>query len=329
MLSGALWGRAGPSARTGVVVTAGVRVVTRPEEFVEQLAPGDILLFDKLASLNRLVQWADNRPVGHCGVWNDGVVYEATIKGRPGGATESGVFPTPLDDLLALPVRDTREAGVPLVRNITAMRHRRIDDDHRARIGAYLRDQSQSARFGIKEMVLLTPFAVERSYARETPDQVTGFITAAIRAVRRVVGYATGLGEGPERLFCSELVYRSYDHAGLPIEILDPLYDRYQQLRRRSAAVPLAGARSPGSPLEATAGAPTEASDSLLAEYGDFFEREVLAGPTEAGGLDATTLGWPGRRGRPPEFADMITPGDFWSSPDLLPVAALHRPPRS
>lgn len=305
------------------MTATGVRVVTRPEEFVEQLAPGDILLFDKLASLNRLVQWADNRPVGHCGVWNDGVVYEATIKERPGSATDSGVFPTPLDDLLALPVQDTREAGVPLVRNVTAMRHRRIDDDHRARIGAYVQDKSQSARFGVKEMVLLTPFAVERSYG-DIPDEVTGFIAAAIRAVRRVAGYAAGQGGGPERLFCSELVYRSYDHAGLPIEILDPLYDRYQQLRRRSAAVPLEGAHPPGSPLEATAGAPTEASDILLVDYGDFFEREVLADPTAA-----ATLRWPGRRGRPPEFADMITPGDFWSSPDLQPVAALHRPPRS
>jgi hypothetical protein len=309
------------------VTATGVRVVTRPEEFVEQLAPGDILLFDKLASLNRLVQWADNRPVGHCGVWNDGAVYEATIKGRPGGETNSGVFATPMDELLALTVQDARESGVPLVRNVTAMRHRGIDDDHRARIVAYVRDQSRSARFGVKEMVLLTPFAVERSYG-DTPEQVTGFVAAAIRAVRRVAGQALGPGGGPERLFCSQLVYRSYDYAGLPIEILDPLYERYQQLRQRSAVVPLAGAWPPGSLVEATANAPTETSDILLADYGDFFEREVLSDPAEDAGPDVT-LGWPGRRGRPPEFADMITPGDFWSSPHLEPVAVLHRPPRS
>ena len=129
-------------------------------------------------------------------------------------------------------------------------------------------------------------------------------------------------------MFCSELVYRSYDHAGLPIEIIDPLYDRYQHLRQRSAVVPIGGAWPPAAPVEATAGARTETSDALLADYGDFFEREVLSDPTEDAGPDGMR-GWPGRRGRPPEFADMITPGDFWSSPDLEPVAVLHRPPRS
>jgi hypothetical protein len=318
----------GPSAGTGGVVTAtGVRVVTRAEEFVEQLARGDILLFDKLASLNRLVQWGDNRPVGHCGVWDDGAVYEATIKGRPGGETNSGVFATPLEELLSLTVQDGREVDVPLVRTVTAMRHWGIDDDHRARIVAYLREQSRSARFAVKEMVLLTPFAVERSYG-DTPDHLTGFVAAAIRAARRVAGHSLGQRGGPEKMFCSELVYRAYDHAGLPIEIIDPLYDRYQHLRQRSAVVPIGGAWPPAAPVEATAGARTETSDALLADYGDFCEREVFRHPGDAADTDVP-LGWPARRGRPPEFADMITPADFWSSPDLQPLAVLHRPPRS
>ena len=62
---------------------------------------------------------------------------------------------------------------------------------------------------------------------------------------------------------------------------------------------PSAGPWPPGSPVEATAGAPTEASDILLADYGDFFEREVLADPTEDAGPDARSDGRVGAAGLP------------------------------
>jgi hypothetical protein len=299
-------------------------MVTRLQEFVELLLPADILLFDKLASLNRLVQWGDNRPVGHCGVWNDGAVYEATLKTLR-GRDVGGVFATPFEELLGLKVRDSRAVDLGLVRTVTAVRHQKINEGHREQIMDYLRDRVWDAEFGVKEMVLLTPFAIERSFA-DSPDRLTDLLVGAIRTLSRLAGYS--LSGGPQRLFCSELVYRAYDHAALPITIVDPLFERYQEIRRRSVAR-LRGAQpreiSRGVPRAGREAEPVSA-DVLLNDYGDFFESQVLAEPDYS-----PTRGAPqGRRGRgprPPEFADMITPGDFWSSPDLDPVVVLHRPP--
>jgi hypothetical protein len=332
---------------------ARTRVVTSEQDFVNQLRDADILVFDKLASLNRLVQWGDNRPVGHCGVWHGGGsavrvdqadsaakrrgVFEATIKPAESGGKASGVFLTDLSDLLSHTVTDGRGSEVKLVRTVTAMRHRDIDDARRQMIVDYLFERTQIAEFAVQEMVLLTPFAVERAYAggdQPLPEVMEGVVKACMLYARRTLA---GLGT-PERTFCSQLVYRAYVHAGLSIEICDPLINWYNAPRRGS------GRR--GDPRVT----------ALFEEYKAFFEEEVLEGASAGSRADRTDenadlgqrrRGAEGtgpsaerqrgdqdvsrrsflRPGRPPTFDEMITPGDFWSSPSLEPVAVLHRPP--
>jgi hypothetical protein len=314
--------------------------MTGAEEFVTHLRPADILLFDKLASLNRLVQWGDNRPVGHCGLWTDGGVYEATIKTSAAGRGRSGVFHTPLNELLNLTVADSRGANVALVRTVTAVRYRGIDDERRLRVLQFAQDCTSSTRFAAIDAWLLTPFAVERSYSggdEPLNDVIAGVIRACKQYARRSLAQRSG---ATDRMFCSELVYRSYEKAGLRIEILDPLFARYRHAHRRSAAL--------GSPAgqRGWRGEDPANTMALLDDYEDFFEQEVLSPRASAVGhrdADADTgaadgvpdipqtrggaaqRSWGARR-RAPEFADMITPGDFWSSPSLDPIAVLHRP---
>src|SRR3954447_11388879 len=100
------------AVRQGEEKMTSVPVVTAADDFSARLRTGDILLFDKLSSANQLVQWGDNRPVGHCGIWkegevlgggrNKGFVFEAKWRTLTGGSDAiSDVSDTPFQDLLA------------------------------------------------------------------------------------------------------------------------------------------------------------------------------------------------------------------------------------
>ena len=294
-------------------------VVTDDDEFVEHLRPGDILLFDKLTSLNRLVQWGDNRPVGHCGVWDASGVYEATIKPQVGGGTRGGVFHTPFDELLGLRAVDDR-SDVALVRTVTAVRHGGLSRARLERAVAFLRARIDNAQFGFRDMVLLAPFALERSQAFDDgwrKDLLDRIIWLAQRSPQLSKG-------GPDRFFCSELVYRAYAAAGLLIDIPDSLFARYMARRQTGGR---RGSLETGIGLERGVG--DFDPGRSLAAYEEFFERVVLSDVPVAtdniGTYERLPLDW---KRTPPEPADMVTPGDYWSSPDLRPVAVLHRLPR-
>ncbi len=329
-------------------MTTKVPVVTDEMDFIGQLCEADILLFDKLSSLNRLVQWADNRPAGHCAVWHGDGVYEATIKTLPSGDKKGGIFHTRLSELLEVMVADERGNDVGLVRTVTAMRYRNITDVHRRQVLDYADARRSASDFAVQEMVLLAPFALQRSYVgRGKPGN--DVMRGLIKACKFYAQASVVVAEPAERMFCSQLVYRSYKSAGLKVEIIDPLYTRYNVPRARGHA------NQPYSSLEGD----IEERDAavMLDEYSTFFEEQVLtqpqvvapadiaaghrpqglAGPVAtARGSEPQTgdqyreRGWSdlvGRRGRAPQFDDMITPGDFWASPSLEPVAILHRPP--
>jgi hypothetical protein len=306
------------------MTSAAPPVVSTAADFCRHVRDGDILLFDKLASLNRLVQWGDNRPVGHCGVWFGDGVYEATRK----DAAVSGVFHTPLEELLGLRVRDRRGDSVNLVRTVTAMRHEDISADHLGLIRQFLEDHS-GVDFAVQEMVLLTPFAVQRAHGDDVAS--IQLVDALVRVSKLYARTALRGRGGDYRMFCSELVYRSFAHAGLSIEIVDPLFERFPSGSGD-------GRRGDGG--RGDDGMP-ETLDDVLEDYRDFFEDTVTADPlpeevwaVEAAG-DGRRGGPDGRRGwlrptgprREMELADMVTPGDFWSSPSLEAVAVLHRPP--
>lgn len=304
------------------MATNRAQVVVDIEQFVDQLEDGDILLFDKLASLNRLVQWADNRPVGHCALWYDGGVYEATIRTLSNGEQQGGVFRAPLLKLLETRVTDGRGEKVGLVRTVTALRHPDMSENQRHSAVAHAADLQRRAEFAVPEMALLAPYALQRSFGgdiRPSNAVLSGLIRTCISYVKASASVRL---RGSERLFCSQLVYQCYQHAGMEIEILDPLYDWYNRPRARGV------------------GPEAEEAAQLLDQYSAIFEEEVLAGApvggaTSAeyeGGHEPSARSWPvfaalSGAARPPRFDEMITPGDFWSSPSLDPVVAFHRPP--
>lgn len=303
-----------------------VPIVSSPEDFGRLVQDADILLFDKLASLNRLVQWGDNRPVGHCGVWFDGGVYEATRK----DAWVSGVFHTPFDELLDLQVTDDRGGSVALVRTVTAMRHEHVSTEQRERIRLFLQERS-SVEFAVHEMVLLTPFAVDRAHG-DAAASLHDLVGAVIRVSKLYARRSLHGRGGTDRMFCSELVYRSFEQAGLLIDVLDPLVGR---LPRGTGSDRRQPGRRRGEPE-------AESVEELLQDYVGFFEEQVrpVSGPDDAGPAEEPagqrrSGAWdddrrrlrPAAPRRPLELADMVTPGDLWSSPSLRPVAVLHRPP--
>jgi hypothetical protein len=317
-------------------------VVATPQEFVPHLRDGDVLLFDKLGHLNRLVQWGDNRPAGHVGVWYDGAVYEATMKPAPDGRSQGGVWPTPFAEIMDLMVDDAR-GRVAMVRTVTARRHRGISDDDRRAIHQYLRGVTEDdSGYGYRDAVLLTPFALERSRGRagESDIEVSYKViqACAYLAKKRLRAPAVG-----QELFCSQLVYQAYEHAGLSVEITEPLYTRYHS---RHHFAPFRGGEGDERPV----GPDDPEMARLLDEYDAIFERDVMseliaAEAPERPVLDEAdfvplagfaTLGsdtsehpdasMTRARRRRPQLGDMVTPGDFWSSPSFDSVAVLHRP---
>jgi hypothetical protein len=314
-------------------------VVSTEEDFVAHLQDGDVLVFDKLSALNRLVQWGDNRPAGHVGVWHEGGVYEATIPPGSEGDREGGVFHTRFADLMALRTVDGRGA-VPLVRTVSALRHRSMNDAARRAIDMYLRNCTL-AGFGALDMVLLTPFALERSNAAGSGSS-TELPQRVIQALAYYAKKRSITAVNREKVFCSQLVYRAYNQAGLAIQIQDSLYDRYQSRYHYPMF-------RTGGEDEMQTGVPEEAwLGRLLDEYQEVFEQDVMSEMTsraeepdtleDAGSaplvgsiqfrsedqddLPLSPTGAP----RAPELADMVTPGDFWSSPSFDCVAVLHRP---
>jgi hypothetical protein len=311
------------AALSRIAEVSGPVLVSAEADFITHLQDGDVLLFDKLSTLNRLVQWGDNRPAGHAAVWHQDGVYEATRPDLPEGS-RGGVVHTPFGDLMGLTTVDDRGV-VPLVRTVTALRHRELTEEARRSIQAYL-EGCTKAGFGVWDMVFLTPFALERSRAAggATAGYPQRVIEAwAFYAKKRLMAASNG-----ENVFCSQLVYRAFKQAKLDVEVTDALYERYQsrdhlRMFRRGEAEPV----------------PEDPWLKELFEYEDVFTQQVLdqmpaveLEPTAtaeddevdplmqfrgSGKHDARRTG---------DVGDMVTPGDLWSSPSFDCIAVLHRP---
>ncbi|MBA2558727.1 MAG: hypothetical protein H0V07_02380 [Propionibacteriales bacterium] len=310
-------------------------LVMSEKEFVRNVQDGDVLLFDKLSPLNRLVQWGDNRPVGHAGIWYGDGIYEATMKPLPSGGTKDGVFHTPFSELMGLRARDAR-GEVGLVRTVTAMRHPGMARQALDRIKEYL-EECRSAGFGALDMLLLTPFALERSKAVGE-----GRLSAVMKGTIQACAYyakkqAISPDASRQNVFCSQLVYRAYEHAGLSIDISEALYERYHSRPHLTPFQRDGAAGLDEDEIEEIA------VTALLDEYQEFFEQEVVsnpnglalapsptddqAAPEPLAGLSFRRGGSPSERtARALQLGDMVTPGDFWTSPSLKPAVVLHRP---
>lgn len=266
-------------------------VTNTVSEFVGLLQAGDVVLYDTRSPIGGLVQWADRAPVNHATIMlNQEYTLEAYLPDHPD--REPHVHLIGIEEMLGF---DFHSA--------VALRHVAVAQDPgraRAIVRNIERYRARADKFTTVDLIMLGPAALRRSgyaddpHLPELPMQavmwaLNGFFRAALRRVP----------EGPEQVFCSELVYRCLmeDGTGLDVQILDPITNDHVALDEGL-----------GPWGEDTASEEAACWQALRAKV----TNPVLGMSELVGGVRA----------------DFVTPGDLWRSPDLRPVIHYQWPPR-
>lgn len=189
-------------------------VTADPTEFMQELQPGDVIVFDVLANVSGLIQWADRASADHAAlVTGPDTFTEANLPGENGNVITDASLSSVL--------------GEVDVRGMTALRPA-LDEATRARLIEVVEVfRGVGARFDVLGIAWLAPAALMRSYGPAelealggTGDRVLMWVLqqAARAALRRI-------GKDRHSLTCSEFVYRCLTEAGLDIEVPGPLHE--------------------------------------------------------------------------------------------------------
>jgi hypothetical protein len=274
----------------------GMKLTSDLGEFIKELRAGDVLVYDSLSSISRLVQWADDAPANHVTIMLD--ESHTAMANTPHGDK----FPK---DIQLWDVREFIER--PYIRGVLILRHPDMAADGaparvQQRIHAYL---DSAAKFSLADLVAMAPAALVRAYAQRGLNLGEPENTLVLTALSWIQGrMLRRIPDDKFRVFCSEFVYRCLLEADLHVEIDDPIVDP------RSLTV-----GGPGS--EAWGG------DDMLAAAQSFWDRlrHPPSPPDPVPGMrDAADF---------PVRPDLVVPGDFWCSPTFERVALLTKePPR-
>jgi hypothetical protein len=327
------------------------------EEFVRELKPGDVLLFDTLHPVSAAIKCAENRPVSHCALHTGGGAFlhvtghapdGATLQPGTGDALQPGTLETRLKS------RDDR--------TVTARRHSTAcgEDGAEWALTSATALLKESTAYSYLSLTSLAVPCFCRAYRRyleaeghDTPPWLRTILRTvegqAVALVDITAAFAEeaevgGMSSGKKTLTCSEFVYGCLSSSGRQVAVPDNLVQ--WRLDRLAPA-------SRGGGLRTLSGAtPVEFSPDLLD-----FNPALRAYPPHRG-LSLRTAGSSdlaraavkvvcdlleynvkhgkyGVPGRPLQHLAMsdgivgafVTPGDLWSSPSLDTVAVLHRPP--
>lgn len=261
------------------------------DEFIELLQPGDVILYDTRSPIGGLVQWVDRAPVNHASIMLDQTqTLEAYLPDKP---QERHVVLTSMREMLGF---DFHSAIA--LRHVDVAREPALADGIVENIKRYL---TRNDKFTTVDLILLGPAALRRSgYAADPhlPRLPMQLVMVALNAFFRAA--LRKVPEGPEQVFCSELVFRCLveEATGLEVRILEPIT---QQLV------------TPGDDEVGPWGEATISEELVCWE-------ELRAKVTAPVADMSDVVG--GVR------ADFVTPGDLWRSPDLQPVAHYLWPPR-
>lgn len=265
------------------------------ESFLKLLRPGDVLVYDSLSSISKLVQWADDSPANHVSVMYD--TTRTAMANTPHGLRHP--------EQIQL---WTAEAflGRRFVRGVVLLRHPVLADgdswidDLQRRIDVY---RASTAKFSLVDLVAMAPAALVRAYQERgfnfpDPEDEKQVLKWLMRLRARLL---KKIPDDKLRVFCSEFVYRCLMEAGLHVEIDDPIRD----------------------PAQLTSG--TEGGlwgdDELLSTEQAFWAelRKPPDPPIAIEGMkDAFDF---------PVRPDLVVPGDFWCSPTFERVAHFVKTP--
>lgn len=203
------------------------------DEYLSDLLDGDIIAFDSLSSVSRLVQWADSAPVNHVGIYLDGQLIMAN---KPEPPTPPALTPgdvRPAEPHLppgAIVSESLEEVlKLPKVRAATTLRHRHLSSDALAR----LRDEidwyrNQQPSFHVNGLLSLAVPALSRAYwapARKHAKHMKKALYTLGTHVATWWGASTQ--DTPLALTCSEFVYRCFGNADIELDIRMPLDPRH------------------------------------------------------------------------------------------------------
>jgi hypothetical protein len=344
-----------------------VNLTSDPGTFVENLRPGDVLLFDSIHPLSQLIKLAENRPVNHSAVYLGGDRY-AHVRGHTGAPNRAD---PPIEPAARQEILSERLEGNPgpYDRTVTAFRHVRVlsgeADEHAVVEKAESYVKANDTEYCYLSLFGLMIPSLFRTFATLLKDaQGGGLVRAVVRMyAQSLVNNMPTVEDSKKSLTCSEFVYLCYKEAesSLSIEVpgslvrwpisandlrqLDMLRAATPSTRRNTRGRgPAAPSRSLGDDLVGLVTFHESVQTGLIVES---MPGSATRGPMKSPGaravaLDCATLGMRAFRDVvahnlglskydkivPGEIiSDAVTPRDLWSSPSLQAVAVLHRPP--
>jgi hypothetical protein len=343
---------------------AGPRLTMDLDEFISTLEPADVLLFDSLHPLSRLIQFAENRPVSHAAIYLGGSNRLAKFAQTTRHSSDK---PAARKDNLR---ERLRVNPGPYDRTVTALRHVDVLSDRANtrgiidRVGHYI--DAANTRYAYLNLGVVMAPSLFRSYNQylsggRVPSRTLSYLLE--KASNTLLGLFDvahrdqefRLQETKCTLTCSEFVYRCYAESGsgLEIEVVDPL-EKWRSTRRAAEARTGALGHMNGLDLVELHSGITSLLEQGAVRGGprgqEVAERtartEVLVSRS-VGTLDELMShnlnlskydGVETVRGRANTRAqiiggrvipDLVTPRDLWSSPSLKVCSILHRPPDS
>ncbi|HTT88313.1 MAG TPA: hypothetical protein VMF65_02085 [Acidimicrobiales bacterium] len=307
-------------------------VTLRDRDFVDRLAPGDVLLFDSSFPTSALIKFADNSPINHCAIYiGDDYFAHVThhLKGEP-TVQEVKIYER-LDErcdysVTALhygPAPGNPDAAAIAIANSEKLRH-------------------EVEEYAYLSLLALVFPAFVRSYgwmARAIKPLASG-LDVMSRAFLRSMGeeavtldFSSELA-GRKSVTCSEFVYRCFSEnsSPYPVAVINPLcrWKRPRQFRSGGLDEDLGidVFDLEFNPLFAES--PHEDMPSAQALRGDPSLTDEIKQASVELMKDLCRYNVKKDRTRPPEagvVASFVTPVDLWSSPSFSARAVLVRRP--
>ncbi len=203
-------------------------ITTKPDKFIDHLAPGDVILFDSISLISALIKFAEARPTNHSGLYlGDGEFahVEGESEEHPAAARQASLhqlLSTPYDTTVTA-LRHVDVAAGADAENVVARARRYVDEG--------------DTTYAYLSLLALTAPGLLRSYdlymsqgkavARHIRSKVETLSDAIVTIFDpEIDGAHQGLQSGKKSLTCSEFVFRSFLEADppMPISLPDPLF---------------------------------------------------------------------------------------------------------
>jgi hypothetical protein len=277
--------------------TMGKLVLTdRPDEFANELRPGDLVLFDSMSLVAGLTKWADRAPFNHVALVVDGKkIIEANRK--PSSTAHASDAATSEVDRAVRSVELSQRLHQPGISTISALRHPHAasggTDVERvtARATSYL---ERADRFSQVDLALIGQERFLLNYAEELGEAKHKRLWKLFMHLSQLL--VSSVGDGRRSISCSEFVYRCYVESGVPEFKLErthiPHLDHDEH--RHISATHLEEFRQLRQRLHA------HNADAMNESFDDEWAPHTLP------------------------LADRISPGDFARSDDFVRIAVLN-----